>query len=91
VVSAVSAWEIAIKHAAGQLQFPVQRYNDIMEDFGFDSLDVTPTHGLAAGALPRHHKDPFDRMLIAQCLLEGLVLVSHDPWMRAYDVPVLGS
>jgi PIN domain nuclease of toxin-antitoxin system len=77
-VSAVTAWEIAIKHALGRLKFPIERFDDIMLRMGFDALPILPAHAIAAGALPRHHDDPFDRMLIAQARIERLQLVSSN-------------
>jgi PIN domain nuclease of toxin-antitoxin system len=89
VVSAVSVWEAAIKRAQGRLGLVPE---DLQAEFGrasFSSLAITNEHALAAGALPLHHKDPFDRMLVAQEQLEGLTIVTHDPRVAAYDVAVL--
>ncbi len=85
LVSAVSSWELAIKQAKGKLSLP-DRIEEIIAREAFISLPVTIRHGFAAGALPPHHKDPFDRMLIAQAQLEGLTLVTRDPEIAAYDV-----
>ena len=90
-VSAVTAWEIAIKHALGRLKFPIERFDDIMLRMGFDALPILPAHAIAAGGLPRHHDDPFDRMLIAQARVERFVLVSSDQAVRRYDVPIFGD
>jgi PIN domain nuclease of toxin-antitoxin system len=90
VVSAASVWEIAIKVAAGRLVAP----GDVpaaLEASGFVLLDITPRHGVAAGHLPLHHKDPFDRMLAAQAQVEGLTLVTADEAMRAYDVELIDA
>jgi PIN domain nuclease of toxin-antitoxin system len=57
---------------------------------GFQLLPISGAHAEHAGGLPRHHGDPFDRMLIAQAMLEGLVLATCDPQMRPYGVPLLG-
>ncbi|HEY5866967.1 MAG TPA: type II toxin-antitoxin system VapC family toxin [Candidatus Tectomicrobia bacterium] len=87
-VSVVSAWELRIKSALGKLTMP----DDLAAQLTaarFDVLPITLAHALAAGALPRHHRDPFDRMLVAQAQLEGLTLVTHDVRMRPYSVPVL--
>jgi PIN domain nuclease of toxin-antitoxin system len=87
-VSAVSVWEIAIKRASGKLRVP----EDLLEkvaDAGFGELDISFEHATLAGALPPHHGDPFDRMLIAQAQIEGLTLVTNDPRIAAYEVPVL--
>jgi PIN domain nuclease of toxin-antitoxin system len=90
-VSAVTAWEIAIKHALGRLKFPIEQFDDIMLRMGFDALPILPTHAIAAGGLPRHHDDPFDRMLIAQARIERLALVSSDSAVARYDVPIFGG
>lgn len=86
--SAASIWEIAIKHASGKLRIP-DNLLDTMESLGFAELWVSSRHALAAGALPPHHRDPFDRMLVAQAQSEGLTLVTNDARIAAYDVPVL--
>ena len=91
LVSAATAWEIAIKHALGRLTFPVDRFEDVLQRMGFEVLPVQSSHAVAAGRLPRHHDDPFDRMLVAQAQIEGLTLVSTDSAMMRYDVPVLGD
>jgi PIN domain nuclease of toxin-antitoxin system len=90
-ISAVTAWEIAIKHALDRLKFPIDRFDDILVRMGFDTLPILPAHAIAAGSLPRHHDDPFDRMLIAQARVESLTLVSSDQAVALYDVPVLGG
>jgi PIN domain nuclease of toxin-antitoxin system len=86
--SAASIWEMAIKHAAGKLKMPANVV-DTMEQRGFAELQVRSHHGLMAGALPPHHRDPFDRMLVAQAQSERLTLVTNDERISAYDVPVL--
>ncbi len=88
LVSAVTAWEIAIKAGLGKLAIP----GDLAEEIGrqgFNALSVTVEDGLAAGALPRHHSDPFDRMLIAQAARRRLVLVTADRRSAGYDVLTL--
>ena len=62
-----------------------------MQRNGFRELPVTAAHALAVGTLPEHHRDPFDRMLIAQARLEQLILVTADRWIRKYDAPVLDA
>jgi PIN domain nuclease of toxin-antitoxin system len=91
LISAVTAWEIAIKRALGRLKFPLDRFDDIMQRMGFDALPILPAHAIVAGGLPRHHDDPFDRMLIAQALTESLTLVSGDEAVARYDVPVFAG
>jgi PIN domain nuclease of toxin-antitoxin system len=89
IVSAATVWEIAIKRATGKLSFP----DDILKvlaNTGFNTLDITPRHADAAGSLPMHHFDPFDRMLIAQARVEGLVLATQDRQLPVYGIPVLG-
>ena len=87
-VSAATAWEIAINQAAGRLEAPADLLRAIDAE-GFEPLPFTFPHALAAGELPRHHADPFDRLLIAQARLEGLTLVTADPNIAHYDVAVL--
>lgn len=87
-VSAVSAWEISIKKALGRLTAPDDLEHQIQAG-GFTPLPVTIAHAIAAGQLARHHDDPFDRMLIAQALAEGLTIVTRDKRFSDYSVPVL--
>jgi len=87
-VSAVTVWEIAIKRALGKLDAPADLL-DAIEREGFDELLMTAAHGEAAGALPAHHRDPFDRMLVAQAKAERLTVVTVDPAFAAYGVPVV--
>jgi PIN domain nuclease of toxin-antitoxin system len=84
-VSAASAWEIAIKKAAGRLDAPDDLLDEIAANH-FDTVAITATHALAAGALPPHHTDPFDRMLIAQARAEELTIVTIDERFSDYDV-----
>jgi PIN domain nuclease of toxin-antitoxin system len=84
-VSAASAWEIAIKQAIGKLSGPDDLAGEL-ETNGFTELTVTVAHALAAGALPPHHSDPFDRMLVAQSRLEGLTLVTRDERLADYGI-----
>lgn len=89
-VSAASLWEIAIKRARGRLSVP-DDLTDLIERAGFVPLAVTPRHGWAAGSLPRLHNDPFDRMIVAQAISEGLTIVTTDRRMREYGVPTLAA
>jgi len=89
VVSAISGWEIGIKQALGKLDVDPERVLAEVQDNGFTLLNVNFKHGLAAGALPPHHRDPFDRMLIAQAQCEGLKLISIDGVFSDYDVDVI--
>lgn len=86
--SAVSIWEIAIKQALGKLRID-GRVSDHAIDGGFAPLTITIDHAERAGGLPLHHKDPFDRLLIAQAQLEGHTIVTRDRAFEAYEVPVL--
>lgn len=85
-ISAAVVWEIAIKKAIGKLDSP-DNLEEIMEADGFLSLSITISHALAVQSLPNHHRDPFDRMIIAQALHEGFYLVSRDPEIAKYPVP----
>jgi PIN domain nuclease of toxin-antitoxin system len=87
-VSAASAWEIEIKRATGRLEAPIDVAERAVQQ-GFESLAITFEHALAAGRLPLHHNDPFDRMLVAQARLENLTLATADAAISRYDVPVL--
>ena len=84
-VSAASGWEIAVKRALGKLRAPDDLEASVREQ-GFTLLPITFHHAEQAGALPPHHGDPFDRMLIAQAQIEGLVLVTRDARVRLYGV-----
>jgi PIN domain nuclease of toxin-antitoxin system len=88
LVSAASVWEISIKQAAGKLRAPDDLL-DVTADAGFGSLPILARHALAAGTLSAHHRDPFDRMLIAQAREEALTIVTRDQRFRAYDVELL--
>ena len=90
-VSAASCWEMAIKQARGRLDFPLTRLGETIVSLGFTVLPITLAHALAAGALPRHHADPFHRMLVAQAQLEGMTLATDDTYIRRYDVSTLGA
>jgi PIN domain nuclease of toxin-antitoxin system len=91
-LSPVSSWEIAIKYALGKIvlpNVPAEFVPSGMRDLGIGTLDVTHAHALAAGQLPPHHRDPFDRMLIAQARSERMVLLTTDQFFKAYDVEML--
>lgn len=87
-VSAVSATEIAIKSVLGKLRTPDDLELQVTQNW-FTPLPLTIRHGQAVGELPLHHRDPFDRMLIAQARCEGLTLVTADKAIQKYDVPLL--
>ena len=84
-VSAVTPWELGIKRSLGKLSMP-DGLNEVIEADGFTSLPITASHAELAPALPAIHRDPFDRMLIAQAQLETLVLVTADTALAKYDV-----
>ena len=89
LVSAVSAWEIATKVRLGKLPIAIDLAHDFsayLERERFDTLAVSIEHGIRAGLLPGPHKDPFDRMLIAQALAENLAIVSNDVVFDGYAV-----
>ena len=88
LVSAATAWEIAIKQAAGRLDAP-EDLLEAVEASDFQTLPITAAHAVAAGALPPHHSDPFDRMLIAQARAETLTLISVDNRFPQSDVELL--
>lgn len=86
-LSPVSLWEITIKQSAGKLAGPPDLAERV-RDMGFRELPVTHAHAMTAGRLPPHHRDPFDRMLVAQAITEKLTLVSRDASIALYDVDV---
>jgi PIN domain nuclease of toxin-antitoxin system len=87
-VSAVTAWEIAIKSGLGKIDAKGS-VAEAIADYGFTELPIIVSHADAVRLLPPHHRDPFDRMLIAQARVESLTLVSRDRALRLYDVPVV--
>jgi PIN domain nuclease of toxin-antitoxin system len=87
-LSPVSLWEITIKQATGKLAGPSDLAEQV-RDMGFVELPVTQAHAIAAGRLPAHHRDPFDRMLVAQATVEGMTLASRDSSVALYDVDIL--
>ncbi len=88
-VSAASLWEIAIKSALGKLKVDGDELVTGIEADGFVELPIGARHAVAAGRLPPHHQDPFDRMLVAQAQVERLVVVTRDPAFSRYDVQTL--
>lgn len=89
-VSPVSLWEIDIKRRLGKLEAPTE-FSDILIQMNFMELPVSIDHAEALAQLPDHHKDPFDRMLIAQAVSEGLTLVTRDQTIPKYDVHILAA
>ena len=91
-LSAVSVWEVVIKASSGKLQLPVPVADLVaisQRDAGMTPLPVDARHALAVRDLPDLHRDPFDRLLVAQARVEGLTLVTADAKVQAYDVPLL--
>ena len=87
-VSAASVWEIASKRSLGTLTI-ADGWAPALRRLGFDPMPVTAIHAEAVERLPWHHRDPFDRLLVAQALVERLALVSADRRLAAYGVDVL--
>jgi PIN domain nuclease of toxin-antitoxin system len=87
-VSAASVWEMAIKTAIGKLDAP-DDLEEQLQRHRFEQMPVSVSHALAVAKLPRHHSDPFDRMLVAQASFESLTLVTADPQLAVYGVPIL--
>lgn len=91
-LSVGSAWEIVIKAGLGKLSLPLpatEYIPDRLKVLGHQSLPVLQHHVLQVAQLPAHHRDPFDRLLVAQARVEELQLMTADPAIRAYDVPIL--
>ena len=89
-VSAASAWEVAIKTGLGRLR-PIRTVEQAVDESGFLELPVTFRHVERVGKLPPHHRDPFDRLLIAQADVEELTLVTRDAVFARYGVGVIGA
>lgn len=87
-VSAVVAWEIAIKSSLGRIVAKVG-VETVLNDYGFRELPILIRHADKVRSLPLHHRDPFDRLLVAQALVDNLVIVSADRILRKYDVPIV--
>jgi len=89
-VSAASSWEISIKRSVGKLTAP-DDMDRMVEEEGFIKLPITLFHGDQAGMLPEHHKDPFDRMLIAQAQAEGLSMITSDRIIGQYVIRTMDA
>jgi PIN domain nuclease of toxin-antitoxin system len=90
LVSVISFAEIGIKAAVGKLTIP-ENLQEHVRDSGARVLGLAPEHGLGVGALPLHHRDPFDRLLISQALCENLAIVTSDPYFADYGVTVINA
>jgi PIN domain nuclease of toxin-antitoxin system len=91
-VSVASVWEIAIKRALGKLNDPsgaIPRLPSVLADRGMRTLAIEAYHAIDAAALPRLHRDPFDRMIVAQSRIEGFPVVTNDAAIRAYRVATI--
>jgi PIN domain nuclease of toxin-antitoxin system len=94
LVSVVTAWEIAIKQSLGKLDLPKpaeQWLPEVLRRTGFEVAEVGVAAALRVRSLPWHHRDPFDRLLIAQALEDGCTLVTHERAFEAYGVPLVKS
>lgn len=87
-VSAATAWEVAIKASLGKLTARAS-IATALADYGFDELPIRISHAEGVSRLPPHHRDPFDRVLVAQAIVEGLAIVSRDPLLNRYTATVL--
>ncbi|MBK1643556.1 PIN domain nuclease [Thiocapsa imhoffii] len=83
-VSAVAVWEMSIKHALGKMTLPSRRIVEDVGAQGFGWLNITPSHAQTVLDLPAHHKDPFDRLLIAQARCEGMQILTYDRLFHDY-------
>jgi PIN domain nuclease of toxin-antitoxin system len=88
LLSAAVVWEIAIKRTLGKLSVP-EEYLSLLLDAGVQPLAVSVRHAAAVEHLPPHHRDPFDRMLISQAIVEGGAIVSRDEALRPYEVTLI--
>ncbi len=88
-ISAVVLWEAAIKRGLGKLDPPLPDLLALLRSAGVRILAISGEHADRVGTLPLLHRDPFDRLLVAQAQAEGMPIVSADPWVAAYDVEVL--
>lgn len=89
-VSAASVWEVAIKHAVGKIDIDAATFAAVGRETGFLSLSITYRHAAGVAALPLHHADPFDRLLIAQAIAEPLRLLTADVQLQPYSELVVG-
>ena len=89
LVSVASLWEILVKVRAGKLEACIQEILDEMQAQGFSLLQIAPAHLVALAALPMHHRDPFDHLLIAQAIAEKATFLSEDGYTPRYPVPCL--
>lgn len=90
-ISVASVWEIAIKHALGRGDMPVSSQDAVsyFRESGYRFLAIEPEHAVAVETLPTHHQDPFDRILIAQAVVEPMRLVTHDSIVASYSDAII--
>ena len=88
LISAAVIWEIRIKEALGKLEIP-SNFRRVLERQPFEMLAINAEHAHAVGDLPAHHRDPFDRMLIAQAKVERLTIVTRDAIVKQYKIPII--
>ena len=91
-VSVCSLWEIAIKSSLKKLDLNgtfAELVEEQVEDYGFFLLPITPTHLIELERLPHHHRDPFDRLIIAQAIVEGLPVITTDPKFERYGIELI--
>lgn len=91
-LSSVSSWEIAIKYSLGKLPLPAPPEKYVMsrlQTCGFETLAISQLHASRVASLPLHHRDPFDRLLVAQAQIEKMTIVSVDRMLKPYDVNVI--
>jgi len=91
-ISAATVWEIAIKHSLGRGDMPVSSQDALryFRESGYRFLPVEPEHAAAVEDLPAHHADPFDRILVAQAIVEPMRLITHDPMVARYSDTIIG-
>ncbi len=88
LISAVVIWEIRIKQALGKLKVP-RNFRKVLDEQPFEMLDITADHAYKVGDLSSHHRDPFDRMLVAQAKAEGLTLITRDTHLKRYRISII--
>jgi PIN domain nuclease of toxin-antitoxin system len=90
-ISAATIWEIAIKHSLGRGEMPVSGQDALryFSESGYGFLPIEPEHAAAVEELPQHHADPFDRILVAQALVEPMRLITHDATMALYSDTII--
>lgn len=89
-ISAATVWEMSIKQQMGKLKVP-DDIESLIEELGFNALPISLFHGQQAGKLPMYHRDPFDRMLIAQAQAEGLQILTKDEYFPDYGIRLIDA